>query len=188
MPDRAERIGMTDKERILMMIVTRIIPGLRFSPMNRHDEYVTGSMLSGNNVKHGDLVFANTTIDPNDFMVGFVERVEENGNVVVIREIGTDRLCNYSNESFSVINKDKLGYEALEGIQYKMFRKTLKAFSEHTGYTTRFKSIRFDGKTCIVEARKTFSNDAIFEARFDYDSKTTIKGIGAILSKLEASA
>ena len=56
-------------------------------------------------------------------MVGFVEKVDEENDCVVIREIGSERLCNYSNEFFTVINKEKLGYEILEGVQYKIYKK-----------------------------------------------------------------
>ena len=62
----------------------------------------------------------------NDFLVGFIDHLEN--DCVVIREIGSNRLCNYYNESFSVINKEKLGYELLEGVQYKTYQKALKAF------------------------------------------------------------
>lgn len=95
---------MKDKERILMTIINRIIPGLYFSNSIEDKEKICKTyMLEKNYLKHGDLVFANTTIVPNDFMVGFVEKVDEENDCVVIREIGSERLCNYSNEFFTVI-------------------------------------------------------------------------------------
>ena len=117
----------------------------------------------------------------NDFVIGFVDHVES--DCVVIREIGSNRLCNYHNESFSVINKEKLGYEILEGVQYKIYQKTIKAFEKYTKYYTRFKSVRFDGNMCTVQARKAFENDLYFEVSFPFNSKTTIVSIGKLLKE-----
>lgn len=172
---------MTDKERILMTVITRIIPGLLYSPFNKREEYVKSYMLNTSELCKGDLVFANTSININDFIVGFVERIED--DCVVIREIGSNRICNYYNESFSVINREKLGYEILEGIQYKIYQKVLNAFGRYTKYHTRFKAISFDGNICTVQARKAFENDLLFEVSFHFDTKTTISSIGKLLQE-----
>lgn len=175
---------MKDKDRILMVIITRIIPSLAYCCHDYKDidKYIELNMLSGLELNKGDLVFANTSIYPNDFCVGFVE--EQKDDCVVIREIGSDKLCNYYNESFTRINKDRLGYEILEGLQYKTYQKVLKAF-EYTGYFTRFKSISFNENKCIVEARESFTDDKIFEISFDYNEKPTIKSIGKLLENEE---
>lgn len=167
---------MRDKERILLLIITRIIPGLTIRTSNQ-EEYVRIDYLH-QKLNIGDLVFANTTIQPNEFMVGFVHELKE--NCVVIREIGSNKLCNYYNESFSVINKEKLGYEILEGLQYKIYQKVLKAF-EYLDYSTRFRSINFSDNTCTVTSRTVFENDKKGEASFQYNAKTTIKEIVKIL-------
>lgn len=172
---------MTDKERILMAIVTRIIPGILYSSFDKRDEYVKSYMLNRSGIREGDLVFANTTLCINDFIVGFVDHVED--DCVVIREIGSNRLCNYYNESFSAINKEKLGYEILEGVQYKTYQKVIKAFDKYTNYTTRFKSISFNGNICTVQARLVFENKLFFEVSFPYNSKTTISSIGKLLEE-----
>lgn len=176
---------MTDKERILMAVVTRVIPGLLYSPIAEREKYVESCILHPEKLRPGDLVYANTSIDPNDFMVGFVDHVEN--NCVVIREIGSKRLCNYYNEGFARINKERLGYEILEGTQYKIWKKVLKAFSKYTRYSARFKDIKFNGNICTVEARMTFKNEQIFEASFQYSSKTSIKEIGQKLAEAEAA-
>lgn len=173
---------MTDKERILMIVVSRIIPGLMYClDIKRRDEYVKSYLLNREGLKHGDLVFASTTINPNDFMVGFVERIDKENDCVIIREIGSKRLCNYFNESFYVIDKSHLGYEILEGVQYKTYQKVLKAFNNYTNYCTRFKSISFNGNKCTVQSRSMFSNDIDNEWTFEYNSKTSIKNIGNII-------
>lgn len=174
---------MTDKERILMMIVTRIIPGIMYSPNSERDAYVKGGFFGNNYLSPGDLVYAQTSIDPNDFMVGFVHEVADNS--VVIREIGSNRLCNYSNEAFAKINKEKLGYEVLEGLQYKTYRKVLKAFSSYCKYGTRFKSISFSDGLCKIEGREMFKEETIFDVSIPYNSKTSIKSIGEALKKAE---
>lgn len=172
---------MKDKERILMAIVTRIIPCLLYGGFDKKEEYVKPQILSNFKLKKGDLVFANTSININDFVVGFVESIEE--DCVVIREIGSKRLCNYYNETFSVINKDKLGYEILEGVQYETYQKVIKAFNKYTKYYTRFKSISFNENICTVQARNAFKNDLLFEISFPYDNKITVKSIGSLLQE-----
>jgi hypothetical protein len=174
---------MTDKERILMTVITRVIPGLTFCCHTYQDreKYVKSYMLDMIGLEKGDLVFANTSIYPNDFMVGFVDCIKP--DCVVIREIGSDKLCNYYNESFTKINKDNLGYEILEGIQYETYQKVLKAFSQYASYSTRFKSIAFEGNGCKVQARMMFSDDTEFEIEFKYNSKTTIKSIGKLIEE-----
>lgn len=172
---------MSDKERILMAIITRIIPGVLYAPFEEREEYIKSYMFSRSELKTGDLVFANTSLIINDFVVGIIDHVEN--DYVVIREIGSNRLCNYYNESFSVINKEKIGYELLEGVKYKTYQKALKAFGKYTGYWTRFKSISFDGNTCFLQAREAFKNDLLFEVSFPYNSKTTIASIGKLLKE-----
>ena len=176
---------MTDKERILMSIVTRIIPGLMYSPFAKRNEYVENFMMNPSKLQKGDLVFANTTFRINDFIVGFVDHVEP--RYVVIREIGSNRLCNYGNETFTKINAEKLGYEILEGVQYRTYRKVCKAFETYTQYYTRFRAISFDGNMCTVEARKAFKGENLFEVAFSYSTKTTIKEIGKALAEAETA-
>jgi hypothetical protein len=172
---------MTDKERILMIIITRIIPGLMYGSFDKKDKYVKSYMFETSKLQHGDLVFTNTSIYPNDYMVGFVEKVDSDRGCVVIREIGSKRLCNYFNESFSVISKEMLGYEILEGTQYKIYLKVLKAFDKYGDYNTKFKSISFDKNICNIQSRKMFSNTLQKEWSFEYSSKTSIKSIGKII-------
>lgn len=173
---------MTDKERILSAIVSRVIPGLIYGFGDKKDDYVESCMLQPSKLSKGDLVFAATSIYPNDYSVGFVYEVKE--DCVVIRKIGSEKLCNYYNEGFYKINKEKLRYEILEGLQYKTYKKVLKAF-EYTNYFTRFKGISFDGDKCTVQARTMFENDLLFEVTFEFDKKTTVAQIGKILEKAD---
>lgn len=171
---------MTDKERILSAVISYVIPRLLYGFCDKKDDYIENCMLQPSKLSKGDLVFAATSIYPNDYSVGFVHEVKE--DFVVIRKIGSEKLCNYYNEGFYKINKEKLGYEILEGLQYKTYQKVLKAF-EYTNYCTRFKAISFDGNKCIVQARTMFKNDLLFEVTFEFDKNTTVAQIGKILEK-----
>lgn len=174
---------MTDKERILSAVIANVIPRLIYGSFNRErEDYVEDCMLNPSKLNKGDLVFARTSIYPNDFSVGFVHEIKE--DCVVIRKIGSDKLCNYYNEGFAKINKERLGYEILEGLQYKTYKKVLKAF-EYTNYCTRFKGISFDENKCTVQARTMFKNDLLFEVTFEFDKKTAVMEIGKILEKAD---
>ena len=122
-----------------------------------------------------------TTIAPNAFIVGYVQEVRD--DCVVIREIGSDKTCNYYNERFLKIDKAILGYEVLEGEEYRVYKKVLTAFSESDPYSLKFRSIRFDGKTCTITGRTMFQDDAVLEASFRYNSKTTIKSIRELIEQ-----
>lgn len=172
---------MNDKERILSAVISNIIPGIMYNLPNR-EKYIESCILRTERIQPGDLVFAATTLHPNNYSVGFVHKVNE--DCVTIRKIGSEKLCNYYNEGFYKINKDKLGYEILEGLQYKIYQKVLKAF-RYTNYCTRFKAISFDGNKCTVQSRTMFKDDLLFEVSFDFDKKTTIAQIGDILEKAD---
>ena len=180
---------MTDKERILMWLVNRLYANALYSreKLGKWRD-MQPSIFSGDNpLQVGDLVTTQTTITPNDFIVGYVEEIQT--DCVVIREIGSKQLCNYYNESFMRIDKSLLGNEILEGTQYLTYQKVLKGFSNSDkSYTYRFKSISFDDDICTVEARKAFSNDAVFSIKFKYNSKTTIKSILSLINNKEAKA
>lgn len=182
-------MAMSDKERILICLVNRIFSKALYGPSSTRLKWLdmqTGMFSDLNYLKPGDLVTTMTTIFPNEWMVGFVHEVKP--NFVVIREIGSDRLCDYSNETFLRIDKEILGYEILEGIQYQTYKKVQKAFTEtNFYYTFRFKDISFQGDTCRVEGRRTFGNETVFSICFCYDSETTIESIVELLNKAEKS-
>lgn len=169
---------MTDKERILLCLVQTIFCRSLYDSENstKWRESQPEIMGTGNPLQPGDLVVASSTFTPNEFMVGFVYRVLP--DCVVIREIGGNRLCNYYNERFFRIEKEILGYEILEGTEYITYNKVLKAFAQSdNSYQIRFKEISFKDKTCVVAARKVFSNEKLFEISFKYSKRTTIKEI-----------
>ncbi len=176
---------MTDKERILTWIVSRVYRKALYDPVavkgwRDMQPLVMGG--KGEPIQAGDLVVGMTTLKSNEFLVGFVHGVAP--DCVVIREIGSDRLCNYSNEDFLRIDKEMLGYEILEGVQYQIYQKVLKAFAKsNLPEPVRFRSIVFDGKICTVEARKKFESEALFSISFEYNRRTSIKSIVDLIER-----
>ena len=182
---------MTDKERILMMLLQSMFRKALYDPWEVNKWQDDQPPLLGFSrgvrrpLERGDLVVASTSFRPNDFIVGFVHEPPDKSGMVVIREIGSDRLCNYGNESFMRLPKHLLGYyELLEGVQYQVYQKVWKAFAaaDHS-YTVRFGGLEYAGNICKVKARKVFSDDILFTFEFHYNSKTSIKSITDIINK-----
>lgn len=176
-------MAMSDKERILISLVNAIYSRALYIPAER-DKWLDmqpGLLSDRNPLQPGDLVTTMTTCEPNEFMVGFVHEVKKDS--VVIREIGSNRLCDYANEHFYRIDKTIIGYDILEGAQYQTYRNVRKAFGKQDyPYNFRFKSICFDGDTCTVEGRRLFSNDTAFSFSFDSYGRKTIKAITAMVN------
>lgn len=173
---------MTDKERILTLLVKHIYMDALYAPEKvrywREQQPPFMSINVGRKLEEGDLVIAFTTIEPNDFMVGFVHTPPDENGTVVIREIGSDRLCNYGNETFMWVDKEMLGEEILEGLQYETMRKVRKAFAKAAyPYTLRYAGVTFTDHFCLAKGREVFSDKILVSFSFPYNSKTSIKSI-----------
>ena len=178
-------MAMSDKERILIYLVNWIYRKALYDPEARK-KWLDMQPSRLNPLQPGDLVTTMTTPRPNEWMVGYVHEVMP--DYVVIREIGSDRLCNYSNESFMRIDKELLHFEILEGVQYQTYKKVLRAFAEADfSFTFRFKDISFQGDECTVEGRRSFKNETAFQLTFFYDCETTIESITELLNEIEKS-
>lgn len=166
-----------DKTRILMLLVNSIYTKMLYAPewVKKQHDTQPGFLYENPDceIKVGDLVTGMTSIWYNDFLVGYVTEVRSDG--LMIREIGSDRVCFYSNERFLRIDKEILGEEILEGEEYKLYQKSLKAFSECVGF--RYCGIKFDKNKVFLSARKDFETEPAFVVEFYYNSKTTIKSI-----------
>lgn len=173
---------MSDKERILSALVRRIyIDAMYGDNSAKKWREIQPSLFYTSNetpLLPGDLVIASTTVTPNEFSVGFVDEVIDN-TTTVIREIGTDRLCKYSNEQFLRIDTSIIGYEILEGIQYELYKKAREAFS----YTVlhRFCNISFTENVCILSGRKMFETQPSITVQFEYDINTSVEYIAELL-------
>lgn len=166
---------MTDKERVLLTIIKSFYVKHILSSLELFDKCKTSE------IRTGDLVLAMTS-GVHDFTVGYVTKIDSESEMS-IREIGSNKICNIGNEQFYKIPFDILINEnnLLEGNQYLIYEKVLKAFHKYGGYNNRFHSIEFDDCMCKVKSREAFSNKVKNEVNFKYNSKTTVKSIGELI-------
>lgn len=128
----------------------------------------------------GDLVMGTTGLmrGVHHWSIGFF--VEPLPDGAVIREIGTDNLCDYTNEQFAVIDGLHKSH-LLEGEQYKMSIKVQQAFSKGDEYSYRYGGCDFDGDSVKIWIREAFgglSRQSIpFSVTMKYDRKTSVKKI-----------
>lgn len=166
---------MTDKERVLLHIISRCYPKYLLG-MYDTDRLDLFNKNCSSAIRTGDLVLA-VSSGLHDYTVGYV--MDRNSDSeMVIREIGSEKTCNISNEMFYKIDKDLLSDTVLlEGVEYKTYIKVSKAISNAGGYSQKFHSITFNDDVCTVNLRKMFTNEILKSFSFKYNSKTTIKEI-----------
>lgn len=164
---------MTDKERVLLHIISTYYPKYL---LGMYDTDKFDFFNRNNKPDVGDLVLA-VSSGIHDYTVGYVVSKKSDSEMVV-REIGSKKTCNISNEMFYRIDRSRLSdVYLLEGQQYKTYIKVSKAVSNVDGYIQRFHSIDFEDNKCTVNLRKMFTNDISKSFSFEYNSKTTIKEI-----------
>lgn len=181
---------MNDKERILMCLVMRLRTGSLLGRNNKtgwtSDDFADGNggyyvhFAPWKEPEVGDLVVAESTREPNDFCIGFVHRYVGHAHYI-IREIGSDRLCNYSNEAFTpVVGMDKS--DLLEGGEYIFVEKVKKAFARKREYRYRYGGVEFPGNgNAVIWVREVFGGapreSVPFSVKMKFNSKTTVKSI-----------
>lgn len=181
---------MNDKERILMAILDRLsitqtlcLHGsaeAQFTGRDGH-EYVHFGGYDDRNVQAGDLVLAMTG-GLSDWKVGWVHEVID-GSTCIIREIGSNRLCNYGNERFVRI----VGMDSsllLEMDEYDFDQKVRKAFRRGDEYVYRYGGVEFrEGGVAVIWIREVFGGLDLkktsqpFSVEIKWDKKTSIKAI-----------
>lgn len=187
---------MTDKERILMALVSKLastqllaFPGIswgreRFVKTYAGSTDVYTHFAYWEKPKAGDLVLAKTGgVSP--WKVGwYVEPIAGNFGGAVIREIGTGKLCNYGNEDFVPIvgmNKSTL----LEGEDYQFYCKVLAAFQKGDEYRYRFGGVDFESDTAVIWIREVFGGvikngeqgSKPFSISMKFNKRTSVKAI-----------
>ena len=173
---------MTDKERILTNIIMRLKHDIaHIGGMNdesTHGDHVHFACYGAEKPKVGELVIAETVPWAHDYTIGFLTEIHS--GMCVIREIGTDRLCNYSNESFRAI-RGLQTTETLEGKQYEFYKKVLTAFRKGDEYSYRFGGISFDGPVCKVVVREAFGGlghgSVPFTIEMPWTGRRSVKGV-----------
>lgn len=181
---------MNDKERILMLILDRMsmtqllcLRGNMEKQFSRDDgrqDYVHFGCYDDRPIQKGDLVLAATGF-VSDFKIGFVHQVITEDQCV-IREIGTDRICNYGNERFIRI----VGMEEsslFEKDQYIFEQKVIAAFRRGGEYVYRFGGVVFkEGNIVEIWVREVFGGmmghrSKPFAITMQWNKRTSIKKI-----------
>ena len=186
--------SLTDRERIL----THVARGLQSTMLTRPN----GSVFKaesftdkfGTSVhfayyrkpEPGDLVIG-TTGGVSRWTIGwYVEPSPSDLGGALLREIGSDKLCNYSNERFvPIVGLDPL--DTLEGDQYAMLIKVYKAFRKGGEYLYRFGGLDFDGDDAVIWIRAAFGGRFSggeakpFPVRLVWTKRTPIKTILAVM-------
>lgn len=164
---------MTDKERILTLITTTTAYATTdhrlLSETSVKWEYVNKDTI----LKKDDIVCGITNSNHNYGVAFFQEKIE---NGLVVKEIGSEKLCNYTNEMFLVL-RNFPDMDKLCGIKYKTMLKVKKSLFDIDQY--KFNSVDFQPNKLIITLRKKWTSDKYI---FDYDyschiSKITIKSL-----------
>jgi hypothetical protein len=186
-------MSLNDRERILMLIIERLYfmqneltlrarlhgDGLA-AVLKNHVFFGSSSSFSGGPLQIGTLVMGMTG-HVGDFKIGYIHEVIDTHHCV-IREIGSDRICDYSNESFIPI----IGMSPMllwEREQYAFSIKVQKAFRNLDAYMYRYGGIDFDGSSATIWVREAFggfsrtSESIPFSVVMSYGKRTTIKAI-----------
>jgi hypothetical protein len=193
---------MNDKERILMHIIDGLQaaeilarPDARAAAWSIGDAaYKTDSggqyvhfapWVDDEDLQPGELVYCHTS-RVNDFKIGFVVERLDYGRCM-IREIGSDRVCDYGNERFIPI-RGLSSIQLLEGEKYKFYVKVLKAFDRGDEYWYRFGGVEIENGKATITVRQRHggfyrSGTKPFAVVVEWTPKTTIK---AILEALRA--
>jgi PAS domain-containing protein len=152
---------MNDRERILTHIIDRLA-STQLLANHRHgydsEEYRDGDTYRvhfaySKDAQVGDLVLAQTG-GISEFKIGFVHHVVSESNLI-IREIGSDKLCNYANERFVPIY-GLTEIDLLEGEKHEFYIKVQKAFRKLDNFWHRFGGIHFDGNTVEIRVRERY--------------------------------
>lgn len=153
---------MNDKERILMTILHKLssTQGLVRKHQCESDFHEKGfiythfGMWDDRDIEVGDLVMGQTS-QVFDFKVGFVHQIY-NQNHIVVREIGSNKTCDFSNERFlRIIGLSEI--DTLEGDKYLFYLKVLKAFRKADEVMYLFNGIHFlDNNLVEISIRQRY--------------------------------
>lgn len=100
----------------------------------------------------------------------------------LIREIGSDRLCDYANEWFYRIEKSILGPEILDGERYALYKKVENAAQDINGDTYYVTAFELDDYSCKISLRKCWRKNEIRNIRLPIEKTSSIEDIRAGLS------
>ncbi|MFC8685979.1 hypothetical protein [Brevibacillus porteri] len=174
----------TDKERILANILDCIARSCitmpyaeRYKNSDKYGAYL-GWFESDDSIKIGDLVMC-ATIRDTKYKFGYITKIISQTHME-IREIGSNSICSISNERFYPI-RGMRKLDLLEGKEYTLFCKVMKAIHKADEYMYRFNDINFESNdVAVVSFRKKWTDLTEFHpliVKINYDNKTSIKQI-----------
>lgn len=192
---------LTDRERILTTIIRELAMAQSLKPhaagqwssepywdKSTKRYHVHFAPWKQDNLNRGDLVLARTGRSVHEWTIGFyVEALPAEQGGAVIREIGSERLCDYYNEAFEpIIGLTKT--QLLEGERYRFYEKVLEAFARGREYTYRFGGVDFnEDNTAVIWVREVFGgldHDSVpFAVTIPWTRKTSVKAILAEMRK-----
>ena len=188
-PGRSINRPLSDRERILMQIIDRLSGTflLMLGAVNERSAFESTSLGTLTHFayyaepKTGDLVLAKTG-HVSEWKIGWY--VEKRYGGAVIREIGSDRLCNYDNESFvPIYGLDPI--MLLEGDKREFYVKVMRSFSKGNEYSYRFGGLRFDGPEAVITIREVFGGmgqqSQPFDVRIVWNKRMSVKAILAAM-------
>ena len=180
---------MTDRERILTALVSQLHSTLLLAPCCRgykpEDFGDYAHFAHYKKPAKGDLVFAGTGPNSEWKLAWFVADIPGGA---LVREIGSNKTCNYTNESFTPVVGMRQN-ELYETDQHAMYVKIKKAFHKGDEYLYRFGGCEFAGQEVVIWIREVFggalaTKDAPsvpFSVRMAWGRKTTIREILAAM-------
>lgn len=193
---------MNDKERILMTIIEELDSASVLAPRDakqrgweigdaayRDDssghEYVHfAPWVDEKDIRPGELVLARTG-GISDFKIGFVVSRLGYGRFL-IREIGSNRTCDYDNERFVPI-RGLTPTQLLEGDKYLFYLKVHKAFARGDDFWHRYGGVDIEDGQATIWVRERYSGlknpTKPYPVTMTWTPKTSIK---AILEALRA--
>ena len=124
----------------------------------------------------GDVAIAQTSgyINCNPFAVGLVEEVIEDG--LRIKNFKTGNLCDYTNESFIIIPREKMGFKFMFGKEREIYEALYKEWcGGNPGY--KFYKFSFIDNHLRWSIREYFKDDEYAVVEFDTADDMKIRDI-----------
>lgn len=140
---------MTDKERILTLIATTTAYATTDYRLLSETSVKWEHVHQDTILKKGDIVCGLTNSN-HKYGVAFFQEKKGYSDFVV-KEIGSDNICNYSNEMFLVL-RNFPDMDKLCGIEYKTMLKVKKSLFDIDQY--RFYRVDFEPHKLIITLRK----------------------------------
>ncbi len=193
---------MTDKEIILMKIIkelksTQLLVhgGNSYYKHGEHNRetykdssvgsyYAHFSTHAESEVKVGDLVLCDTGF-VHEFSIGFVTQIVSK-NDMYLREIGSEKICHVTNESFTRLLDFYSDF--IDGERRQLQLKIIKAMKKIDDFHHLFGGLSFENDEAIVVVRERYNGFGLtkpYFIRFKWNKKMTIKSLIKILNDAE---